>query len=416
MTMTIFRAAARSADSGGRILIVGGGHAGLLLALGLTHIGIQVRVVEARAPAAAQQPSRDGRALALMQGSKQVFDALDIWSRVASIAEPVWGVRVEDQGTGATIAYDAREVGTAPFGYGFDNRLLQQRLLDLALAQPGIDIVAPDSLAAIERRGDRITAVLASGRRLACELLVGADGRGSTVRALARIGSSHRAYRQTAITFTVHHRHSHDQWVREYLRSAGPLALLPLGENRSAVTWLERQAVAEDLLRHGPEALLDGLRERIGDELGITALVSGPAGYPLAGHMAARYVAPRVALVGDAAHGIHPIHAQGFNLGVRDVATLTEVLFEADRIGLDLGGGEVLMRYNRWRRGDTRFVAGLTDGLNHLFSTDLVPAQLVRSAALTALDQVAPLKRLAMRRGMGLTGDLPRLARGEALR
>ncbi len=415
MAMTTSRAAKRNCGAGEPVLIIGGGHAGLLLAVGLSCAGIPARVVEARTPAALHEPSPDGRALALMQGSKQVFDALEAWPRVASIAEPVWGVRVEDKGTGATISYDAREVGTAPFGYGLDNRLLQQRLLDLVQALPEVDLLAPDSLAAIERRGDRIIAVLASGRRLACQLLVGADGRGSTVRALARIGGSHRTYRQTAITFTIHHRRSHGQWVREYLRAAGPLALLPLGENRSAVTWLERQAIAEDLLRHGSGALLDGLRQRIGDELGVTALATGPAGYPLSGHMAARYVAPRVALVGDAAHGIPPLHAQGFNLGVRDVATLIEVLFEADRCGLDLGSGEVLMRYDRWRRGDALFVAGLTDGLNHLFSTDLVPAQLLRSAALTALDRVTPLKQMAMRRGMGFTGDLPCLARGEAL-
>jgi 2-octaprenyl-6-methoxyphenol hydroxylase len=343
------------------------------------------------------------------------LDALALWPACADDAEPVRGVRVEDRGSGASIAYDAREVGPHPFAYGIENRTLRQRLMSVAARRPGITIVAPARLAAIERSAGRVVATLADGRRIAAALIVGADGRGSTVRALTGIGVERWLYPQTALTFAVRHGRAHHGLVREYLRPAGPLAWLPLRHDLGSVTWIERPPEAAQLLAGDRDGLLDALRERIGDDLGLAEIRGRPTGWPLSAHRARRFAGPRVALVGDAAHAVHPIHAQGFNLGVRDVAALAEVLVDAARRGLDPGSGEVLVRYDRWRQADARLVVGLTDGLNRLVPTDLAPARVIRGLGLNVLGALAPLRHLAMRRGMGLTGDLPKLARGEAL-
>jgi 2-octaprenyl-6-methoxyphenol hydroxylase len=275
--------------------------------------------------------------------------------------------------------------------------------------------VAPARLCALSRTADAITARLTGGGHRSGALLIGADGRSSGVRALAGIPLARWSYLQVAITCALRHERDHGGRVLEFLHPAGPLALLPLGERLSAVTWTERQGDAELLLRSGPEMLHAALSGRLAGELGELELIGAPAGYPLSGQQARRLVGPRVALIGDAAHGVHPIHAQGFNLAVRDVAALAEVLVDAARAGLDPGSSETLLRYERWRQADVRFVITLTDGLNRLFSNDLAPAKLVRRLGLAAIDRLPPLKQLAIRRGMGLLGDLPRLARGEAL-
>jgi 2-octaprenyl-6-methoxyphenol hydroxylase len=348
-----------------------------------------------------------------MYGSKRVFEALGLWTRLAGIAEPIWAVSLEDRGTGAGITYQAAEIADHPFGYGLETCALRRLLLELTLERPGIEIVAPARLVGFRCSGHGIVAELDDGRRLDATLLVGGDGRGSTVRARAGLDGAVRAYPQVALTFALRHERPHDGRVRELLLPAGPLALLPIGKDLSSVTWVERSGLAQHLLA-GPRAVLAAmLEERLDHALGDFEITGEPMGHALSLHQARRCVAPRIALVGDAAHAIHPIHAQGFNLAVRDVATLAQVLVEAARAGRDLGDAEVLMRYDRLRRGDARIVAAMTDGLNSLFSTDLGAARLVRRLGLSALDRMSPLKHLVMRRGMGLSGDLPLLARGE---
>jgi 2-octaprenyl-6-methoxyphenol hydroxylase len=395
------------------VSVAGGGHVGLLLALALERLGLQPTIVDAQPVEATLGAPFGGRAIALMYGSKRVFEALGVWTWLAPLAEPVHAVVLKDRGTGAGVVYRAAEIVDHPFGYGIETRALRRILLELVLQRPGIEVVAPARLSALERAGDHITATLDDGRRLEAALIVGADGRGSTVRTRARLNGSSRECGQTALTFAIRHELPHDGRVLEHLRPAGPLALLPIGQNLSSVTWIEGVRVARHLLAGPADALGTMLREQIGGVLGAFQIAGEPAGHALSVHHARRFVAPRIALVGDAAHGIHPIHAQGFNLAVRDVATLAEVLIEAARAGRDLGDAEILMRYDRLRRADVRAVAGMTDGLNSLFSNDLGPAKVVRRVGLTALDRLAPLKHLAMRRGMGLSGELPRLARGE---
>jgi 2-octaprenyl-6-methoxyphenol hydroxylase len=407
------RATAGDRRGGAPVSIVGGGPVGLLLALAFERLGLSSVVVDAQPVEATLRAPFGGRAIALMYGSKRVFEALGLWARLAQVAEPVRAVMVEDRGTGTGIAYEAAEIVDHPFGYGIETRALRRVLLEFVLERHGIEVVAPARLAGLERAGDHIGARLDDGRRLTAALIVGADGRASTVRSRAGLDGSARAYGQTALTFAIRHERPHEGQVREFLRPAGPLALLPIGERLSSVTWIEVDRLAQHLLAGPRDALAALLDEQIAGALGGFRIVGEPAAHPLSGHHARRFVAPRIALVGDAAHGIHPIHAQGFNLAVRDVATLAEVLVEAARAGRDVGGPEVLMRYDRLRRADVRLVAGMTDGLNSLFSNDLAPARLVRRVGLRALERLSQLRHLAMRRGMGLSGELPRLARGE---
>jgi 2-octaprenyl-6-methoxyphenol hydroxylase len=396
-----------------RILVAGGGHAGLLLALALERLGLEPVVIDAQPVETTLNAPFAGRALALMYGSKRVVETLGLWARLAEVAEPVRAVMLEDRSTGAGIAYEAAEIVDHPFGYGIETRALRRILLQFVLERPGIEVIAPARLMDLVRACDRIEATLDGERSIAAALIVGADGRGSTVRARAGLDGSLREYGQTALTFAIRHELPHDGRVREFLRPAGPLALLPIGPNLSSVTWVEATSLAQHLLAGGKGALAGTLHERIGEVLGAFQISGEPAGHPLSTHRARRFVAPRAALVGDAAHGIHPIHAQGFNLAVRDVATLVEVLVEAAHAGRDLGDAEILMRYDRLRQSDARVIGGITDGLNGLFSNDLAPAKLVRRAGLSMLARLPALKHLAMRRGMGLSGELPRLARGE---
>ncbi len=384
------------------IVIVGGGHAGLLLALALDHSGLPATVIEASPPETVMAAPFDGRALALMGGSAQVLEGFGLWPAFADIAEPVLGVRVRDQANGTTVDFDAAALGEPVFAYGITNRDLHRRLLELCRERPGITLLAPARLTALARAADGLELTLADGTRLRAALLVGADGRGSVVRDLAKINVQRWSYAQSAITFALKLAAPHDRCVHETLRPAGPLALLPIGPALCSVTWVEGQAVAERLLASDPEILLLELRDRVELDLEGAILQGRPGGHPLGGLRATRSCAPRVALVGDAAHGLHPIHAQGFNLGVRDVAALAEEIVACAQAGADPGAAEPLLRYDRRRRADAALTVGFTDGLNRLFSNDWAPARLVRGLGLAAIERLPALKQLAMRRGMGV--------------
>ena len=239
---------------------------------------LPVTLIEAEAAAGVLQAPFDGRALALMQGSRRVLGALGLWRLCAGDAAAVWRVLVEDRCSGARIAYDARELGPQPFGYGIENRVLRQRLLAAALERPGITLVAPARLARIERSEGRMSVLLEDGRRLTGRLLVGADGRGSTVRALAGIGLDRWRYAQTALTFALRHRAAGDPQVREYLRPAGPLALLPLRPGLSSVTWIEGEQTAASLLQSAPDELLEALAGQLGAEVAPLEIGGRPTG------------------------------------------------------------------------------------------------------------------------------------------
>jgi 2-octaprenyl-6-methoxyphenol hydroxylase len=383
------------------ITIVGGGHAGLLAGSALAGLGFKVRLIERRPLEALGAGPADGRVLALLAGSVRIADHLGIWPYLAPYGAAIWRTEVIESTGGRGIAYDAAADGE-PFGYGFEGRLLQRGLRQAFAALAGPDRFTAGEVAALERGPDHATLALEGGERLTARLVIAADGRQSRLRQLARIGTRDWCYQQAALTLVIEHDRPHAHGVREWLRPEGPLALLPLPGQRSGVTWVQSEEQARAGLAAGTETLLATLDRLIGGVLGRLRLESGPAFYPLGALHAERYVAARLALIGDAAHGVHPIHAQGLNMGVADIGALTEALVAARTRGVDLGSGDALLPYARRRRPENDRRLLLTDTLNRLFSNRIAPLAQARGLALTAIDRLPMLKRLAIREGMQL--------------
>jgi 2-octaprenyl-6-methoxyphenol hydroxylase len=412
------------------VLISGGGMVGLTLGIALAGAGVQTIVVDSADPATVKAAAFDGRSSAIARGAQQVLDALGVWPEMAAEAEPILEIRVSDGKVGAGASrlflhYDRRELGEAadgPLGYIAENRTIRRALHARAATLDALSLLAPARIAVPVRdaAGGPVEVVLADGRRVRAPLVIGAEGRASPLREAAGIRTIRWDYPQCGIVCTVAHEYPHGGVAHEHFLPSGPFALLPMtdgldGGHRSSLVWTERQELVPAMMAlSGPDFARE-LERRFGAGLGRLREVGGRWTYPLALMHAERYIERRLALVGDAAHVIHPIAGQGLNLGLRDVAALAEVLVDARRLGLDLGDGEVLARYQSWRRFDNTLLMVVTDGLNRLFSNDLAPLRLARDLGLAAVDGAAPLKRLFMRHAMGLVGDLPRLIRGEAL-
>ena len=256
---------------------------------------------------------------------------------------------------------------------------------------------------------------LADGQQITARLVVAADGRDSPLRDAAGIDAVRWRYPQTGIVCAVEHELPHHGIAQEHFLPAGPFAILPMTRNRSSIVWTERNDLAPDILRLDDDAFTAELTERFGGFLGKLDINPTRWSYPLSVVHSKRYIAPRLALAGDAAHAIHPIAGQGFNIGLRDVAALAEVIVDTLRLGLDPGAMTALERYERWRKPDNMMMIGVTDVLNRLFSNDITPVRLARDIGLAAVDRATPLKKIFMRHAMGLVGDLPRLTRGEPL-
>ncbi len=411
------------------VAVVGGGMVGLTLAVALAGAGIATVVVDAATPEARTATGYDGRASAIAHASHQALAGIGVWQGLAEYAQPIERIRVSDgDATGRAsslfLHYDHRELaptdaGAPPLGFIVENRAIRRALLAALAAAPSASHVAPATVTALETDGAGVTLTLADGRLIRARLAVAADGRDSRLRAMAGIGVTEWAYKQTGIVCTVAHERPHRAVAHEHFLPAGPLALLPMVDDehghRSSVVWTERRDVAPAILGLTDEDFSAALQRRFGDSLGRLRILGGRWSYPLALHFAARVTARRLALVGDAAHAIHPIAGQGLNLGLRDVAALAEVLVDARRLGLDLGDGTALGRYERWRRFDTVTLIAVTDGLNRLFSNDIAPLRLLRDLGLAAVNELPPLKRFFMRHAMGQVGDLPRLLAGAAL-
>jgi 2-octaprenyl-6-methoxyphenol hydroxylase len=397
------------------LAIVGGGLSGLLLGVACAAEGIETVVIDRQAPAAITGVSYDGRTTAVAYGSKQVMSGIGLWPALAPQAEPIREIRVADGGSPLFLHYDHRELGDAPLGYIVENRRLRQALFDRAQALDALTLLAPAGVTGCDRDAGGASLTLSDGRRLRAALVIGADGRNSPLREAAGIRAFRKTYGQTAIVCTVRHEVPHRGVAVEHFRSAGPFAILPMQGNRSSIVWTERSADAQRILALNAAAFQRALARRFGDHLGALVIEGERWSYPLSLMHAERYTAPRLALIGDAAHVIHPIAGQGWNLGVRDVAALAELLVDAARLGLDLGADSLLERYERWRRVDNLMLTAVTDGLNRLFTMEMPPVRLVRDLGLAAVNRAPTAKRFLMRHAMGLVGDLPRLVRGAAL-
>ena len=399
------------------LIIAGGGMTGLALACAAAGAGVPVLLVEQRALPATTAVPFDGRVTAIGRGSRHLLEGIGVWPHLADEAQPILDIEVGERHSPLTVRYDHRAVGGEPLGHIVENRVIRRALLRrlAELTTGALEVAAPDRPARIERRADAVEMALASGRRIRGALLAAADGRGSPLRDHAGIGAMRWNYEQTGIVATVAHAEPHHGRAFERFFAAGPLALLPMLGNRSSIVWAADDRLARELIALDDAEFVAELGDRFGDRYGALEPAGPRWHHPLSMIQARRYTDRRLVLVGDAARAIHPIAGQGWNLALRDVAALAELVVDARRTGLDPGGSYVLARYERWRRFDSLALIGITDGLNRLFANDLFPLRLARELGLGAVERIPPLKRFFMRHAMGLLGDLPRLMRGEAL-
>lgn len=402
-------------DPAAEAVIVGGGMVGMSLAIALDSAGIETAVVDPAPADEVTQPAFDGRASALAHCAVRMYRALGIWPYLAEHAQPIWEIRVSDGDAPLFLHFDHAELGEEPFGYMLENRHIRRALLKRLEGCERVTHLRPARAVGLERDACGARVGLADGRTCRGLAVLAADGRTSAMRQAAGIRSFGWSYPQTGIVATVAHERPHHGIAHERFLPAGPFAILPLLGNRSSLVWTERSPRAGAMLTLDAPAFAAEIQERFGDFLGAVAPEGPRWSYPLALHYAERYVDRRLALLGDAAHGIHPIAGQGLNLGLKDVAALAEVLVAARRLGLDFGDASVLARYERWRRLDNTTLAVVTDGLNRLFSNEFGPLKAARDVGLAAVNRLGPAKRFLMRHARGTVGKLPRLLRGETL-
>ncbi|WP_233560014.1 FAD-dependent oxidoreductase [Oleomonas cavernae] len=401
-------------------LIVGGGMAGLTAAIALARAGLSVVLVDEQPPPLTVTPEFDGRVSAITHASVQLFKALGAYAAMAPFAQPILDIRVSDGRPGERpsplfLHFHHGDVGPEPFGVMLENRHTRIGLMQTLAGLPQVTVLAPAQATVVERTPAGVRAVLADGRTIAARLVVACDGKASPLRAAAGIKTVGWDYGQVGIVTTVEHEKPHHGVAHEHFLPSGPFAILPMTGNRSSLVWTERKDLAPALMALGHEAFDGEVRRRFGDHLGRVVSVGPHFSYPLSFHMTTRFVDTRLALVADAAHAVHPIAGQGLNLGLRDIAALAEVLADGKRLGLDPGDGEVLARYERWRRTDSLIMGSVMDGLNRLFSNDAAPVRLMRDLGLAAVNRLPGLKRFFMHHARGTVGKLPRLLEGKPL-
>lgn len=402
------------------ILIVGGGLNGPALALALADGGFDVTVVDAQPAEDRSKAGFDGRGYALALASQRLLGAIDVWSAVADKAQPILDIKITDGRAGDgpgpwMLHFDHAEIEEGPMGYMLEDRFLYAAFLSAIEAHPRVTHVSGCSVVSQSVAGGGVTAVLDDGREISASIIVGGDGRRSGVAQRAGIRRTGWDYGQTALVCAIEHEVPHKGVAHQYFMPPGPLAILPLPGNRVSIVWSEKTETAAEIQALDDAAYLDVLRPRFGDFLGKITLAGARFTYPLNLTLAERFVDDRLALVGDAAHGVHPIAGQGLNLGLRDVGALAEVLITARRRGEDIGASDVLARYQTWRRWDTTTLALGMDSVNRLFSNDNGVLRLVRDIGLGAVNAMPSMRRRFIREAAGLTGDLPLLLQGRQI-
>lgn len=419
-------------EAGPEAIVAGLGVPGATLALALARAGLRVTAVDAQPLDTRLAPEFDGRASAIAYANMRLWDALGLGEALRTDAQPISAILVTDMSAPGAAArraqpvflrFDAEDArddaaslldDTEPLGWMVENRRIRS-VLATALEAAGVKVRAPARVASVEVgvRGAKVT--LADGDVLTAPLVVGAEGRRSTVREAAGIGVNGWAYKQAGVVATVQLSTPHEGVAHEIFLPGGPLAVLPMTGDRANLVWTERADRARALAEASPPAFESHLARRFGEVLGAPKLIGARHVHPLGLQVAERMTAPRIALIGDAAHAIHPIAGQGLNMGLKDAAALAEVVVEARRLGEDFGSEIVLDRYARWRRFDSATLAMATDLFTRLFSNDDPLTRLVRGAGLGLVNRLPAAKRLFTREAGGALGDLPRLLRGEGL-
>ncbi len=399
------------------ILIVGGGLNGPALALALAQGGFHVTVVDARPAPDRAEPGFDGRAYALALASVRVLNGIGVWPELRDQAQPILGIRVSQghAGQGAfplSLGFDHAEIEEGPMGQMVEDRHLYAAFRAAMARDCRIKLIDGARVVGQEVASDHASVTLESGEALEAQLIVGCDGRASPTAERAGIRRNGWDYGQTALVCAVAHERPHGGVAHQLFLPAGPLAILPLPGNRSSIVWVERSDTAAAIAQLEDADFMDLLRPRFGNFLGEISLLGARFAYPLRLSLAESFVAPRLALVGDAAHGVHPIAGQGLNLGLRDVAALAEVLIEARRRGEDFAGAGVLARYQEWRRFDTMKMALGMDAVNRLFSNGNPLLEGIRGLGLGAVNALPGLRRTFIREAAGLNAAEPRLMQG----
>lgn len=400
------------------VIVAGAGLVGPALALALARSGFDVVLVDRLAEAVRADPAFDGRAYAIALGSAGCLGALGLWSALEEKAQPIRDITVSEgapagEGTGAAdLHFDPRALDEARVGWILEDRFLRAALLEAVAAEAGIRHLAPAEIAHAAFEPGRAVLTLADGRQLTAPLAIAADGRGSALAQMAGIGRQVLRYGQTGLVAAIAHEKPHEGRAHQSFFSGGPFAVLPLPENRSGLVWSEQAGEAKRLMALDDAGYEAALGARIGPRLGRLRLAAPRRAFPLALELADAYAAPRLALAGDAAHGVHPIAGQGLNMGLRDVAALTEVLADAARRGEDIGDLGVLRRYERWRRFDNAALALGMDGLARLFSNANPVLSALRRVGLRTVNKVPAATRFFMREAAGLSGTRPAMMTG----
>ena len=402
------------------ILIIGGGLNGPAVALALAQTGRSVTILDAQSRPALEDAAFDGRSYALALASKRLLQAIGVWDKVAAQAQPMLDIKVSDgrAGEGAGpffLHFDHREIEEGPMGFMLEDRFLRRALLAAMDDEPLITQRYDTRVAAQTTTASGVSVALADGSTLSAGMLVGADGRTSGIAKRAGIGRTGWGYGQTALVACVAHERPHNGIAHQFFMPPGPLAILPLPGNRSSIVWSETDARAGEIHALNDADYLDVLRPRFGDFLGDISLEGARFTYPLNLTLANAFIGERLALIGDAAHGMHPIAGQGLNAGLRDVGALAEVIAEAASRGEDFASPLVLKRYQQWRRFDTATLAIATDGFNKLFSNDNPILRAGRDLGMGLVNAMPALRRNFIREAAGLTGDLPKLLKGQSL-
>jgi 2-octaprenyl-6-methoxyphenol hydroxylase len=400
------------------VLIAGGGFTGLTLALALRQALGPSFAVTVADPALGVSHAADERASAIVAAARRLFETLGAWDAVSEEAQPILDMvvtdsRLDDAMRPVFLTFAGEVEPGEPFAHMIENRFLVATLAEKAKAE-GVTLLA-SGVVGVSHDGERAVAELKDGTVIGARLLAAADGARSTIRASAGIATHGWTYDQSAIVTTVGHERDHGGRAEEHFLPAGPFAILPLKGFRSSIVWTEATDEAKRIVALPDDAFHDELEKRFKLHLGEINAVGARRVHPLGFFVARSFIAARIALVGDAAHVIHPIAGQGLNMGLKDVAALAEVIVDAARLGLDPGSATVLERYQRWRRFDTVTMGIATDGLNRLFSNRSDVLRLARDVGLGLVDRVPNLKRLFIREAAGLVGDVPKLLRGEVL-
>jgi 2-octaprenyl-6-methoxyphenol hydroxylase len=403
------------------VAIAGGGLAGRTLALALAKLapkGFRVALVDAEPPSTPRM--NDARALALSAATRNLLSALDLWLRLEPNAQAIESIEITDGPLDSALrphflGFNEELGSNRARAYLVEHGDLSRALASAVVGDSAIEIFAPDKVLGFKADAFGAEARLGGSKVIKASLLVAADGKRSRLREQAGIKCVGWSYPQIGIVTTVAHERPHHGKAVQHFLPSGPFAILPLAGNRSSIVWTEEKAEAERTMALGDAEFLAELEKRFGRRLGEISLAGPRQSFPLDMQIARRFVADRVALIGDAAHVVHPLAGQGLNIGMRDVAALTETAVDAARLGLDIGALPQLERYERWRRFDSAFSAAVMDGMNRLFSNDNAPLRVLRDLGLGLVDRAPAVKRFLAQEAAGATGTLPRLLRGELI-